>query len=32
VSITDACIGWDSTVTTLQTLAAAVKERRKHHN
>ena len=32
VSITDACIGWDSTLTTLQTLATAVKARRKHLN
>lgn len=28
VSITDGCIGWDSTVDVLETLAAAVKERR----
>jgi len=28
VSITDACIGWDETVATLQRLAAAVRERR----
>jgi len=28
VSITDACISWDSTVSTLNTLAAAVKARR----
>ena len=27
-SITDACIGWDATVATLQTLAAAVRQRR----
>lgn len=29
VSITDACIHWDDTVSVLQTLADAVKERRK---
>ncbi|MEH6557172.1 MAG: 3-deoxy-7-phosphoheptulonate synthase [Oceanicoccus sp.] len=28
VSITDACISWETTVTTLETLATAVKERR----
>jgi 3-deoxy-7-phosphoheptulonate synthase len=28
-SITDACIGWDDTVGVLDTLAAAVKARRK---
>jgi len=28
VSITDACIGWDTTVEVLEQLAAAVKERR----
>jgi 3-deoxy-7-phosphoheptulonate synthase len=28
VSITDACIDWDSTVTVLEDLAAAVRERR----
>jgi 3-deoxy-7-phosphoheptulonate synthase len=28
VSITDACIGWEDTVTTLAELAAAVKKRR----
>ncbi len=28
VSITDACIGWDATVTVLRQLAAAVRERR----
>jgi 3-deoxy-7-phosphoheptulonate synthase len=28
VSITDACIDWDSTVTVLEDLAAAVAERR----
>lgn len=28
VSITDACIDWDSTVTVLEELAAAVRERR----
>ncbi len=30
VSITDACIGWDDSVATLQNLAAAVRERRLH--
>ncbi|KAK4199274.1 hypothetical protein QBC40DRAFT_282214 [Triangularia verruculosa] len=29
VSITDACINWDTTVTVLEDLAAAVRERRK---
>lgn len=29
VSITDACIDWDSTVDVLKELAAAVRERRK---
>lgn len=29
VSITDACIDWDSTVTTLEDLAEAVRARRK---
>jgi len=29
VSITDACIDWDSTVSVLEDLAAAVRERRK---
>jgi phospho-2-dehydro-3-deoxyheptonate aldolase len=29
VSITDACIGWDDTVATLETRAAAVRERRR---
>ncbi|RSM13966.1 Phospho-2-dehydro-3-deoxyheptonate aldolase, phenylalanine-inhibited [Fusarium oligoseptatum] len=29
VSITDACINWEDTITTLETLAQAVKERRK---
>lgn len=29
VSITDACINWESTVTVLEDLAAAVRERRK---
>ena len=29
VSITDACIGWDTTVEVLESLAAAVRERRK---
>ncbi|UPK99266.1 hypothetical protein LCI18_010201 [Fusarium solani-melongenae] len=29
VSITDACINWEDTVTTLETLAQAVKDRRK---
>jgi 3-deoxy-7-phosphoheptulonate synthase len=28
VSITDACIDWETTVTTLEDLAAAVRERR----
>jgi 3-deoxy-7-phosphoheptulonate synthase len=28
VSITDACINWDSTVEVLEDLAAAVRERR----
>lgn len=28
VSITDACINWDTTIEVLQNLAAAVKERR----
>ena len=28
VSITDACIDWESTVTVLEDLAAAVQERR----
>jgi 3-deoxy-7-phosphoheptulonate synthase len=28
VSITDGCIGWDDTVRALETLAAAVRERR----
>ena len=28
VSITDACIGWDDTVSVLDNLAAAVKKRR----
>ena len=28
VSITDACIDWDSTVTSLEELAEAVRERR----
>lgn len=28
VSITDACIDWDSTVSVLEDLAAAVRERR----
>jgi 3-deoxy-7-phosphoheptulonate synthase len=30
VSITDACIGWDDTLATLQHLATAVRERRLH--
>lgn len=30
VSITDACINWDSTVEVMEDLAAAVRERRKH--
>jgi len=29
VSITDACIDWESTVTVLEDLAEAVRERRK---
>jgi 3-deoxy-7-phosphoheptulonate synthase len=29
VSITDACIGWETTVEVLEELAAAVRERRK---
>src|SRR2546428_252078 len=29
-SITDACIGWDETVTALQGLASAARERRSH--
>lgn len=29
MSITDACINWEDTVTTLETLAQAVKDRRK---
>jgi 3-deoxy-7-phosphoheptulonate synthase len=29
VSITDACIGWEDTVSVLEVLANAVKERRK---
>lgn len=29
VSITDACIDWDNTVTVLEDLAAAIRERRK---
>lgn len=28
LSITDACIGWEDTVATLDTLAQAVKKRR----
>jgi 3-deoxy-7-phosphoheptulonate synthase len=28
VSITDACIGWETTIETLEVLAAAVKRRR----
>jgi 3-deoxy-7-phosphoheptulonate synthase len=31
VSITDACIDWETTVTTLEELAAAVKARREVH-
>ncbi|NQW99077.1 3-deoxy-7-phosphoheptulonate synthase, partial [bacterium] len=27
-SVTDACLGWDDTVETLETLAAAVRKRR----
>ena len=30
VSITDACIDWESTVTVLRDLAAAVRDRRAH--
>jgi 3-deoxy-7-phosphoheptulonate synthase len=30
VSITDACIDWDSTVAVLEDLASAVAERRKN--
>ena len=30
VSITDACINWESTVEVLEGLAADVRERRKH--
>jgi 3-deoxy-7-phosphoheptulonate synthase len=30
VSITDACIDWESTVEVLEGLAEAVRERRKH--
>jgi 3-deoxy-7-phosphoheptulonate synthase len=30
-SITDACIGWDDSVETLDILAAAVKARRRHN-
>jgi 3-deoxy-7-phosphoheptulonate synthase len=29
VSITDACIDWETTITVLENLAAAVRERRK---
>jgi 3-deoxy-7-phosphoheptulonate synthase len=29
VSITDACIDWESTVTTLENLAEAIRARRK---
>ncbi len=32
VSITDACIGWEDTVSVLDNLANAVKERRKVSN
>lgn len=28
VSITDACIGWEATVSVLETLATAVRKRR----
>jgi 3-deoxy-7-phosphoheptulonate synthase len=28
VSITDACINWETTVTTLENLASAVRDRR----
>lgn len=31
VSITDACIDWESTVTVLEDLASAVRERREKH-
>jgi 3-deoxy-7-phosphoheptulonate synthase len=31
VSITDACINWDDTVTVLEDLASAVRDRRKLH-
>jgi 3-deoxy-7-phosphoheptulonate synthase len=30
VSITDACISWESTVEVLEGLAEAIRERRKH--
>jgi 3-deoxy-7-phosphoheptulonate synthase len=30
VSITDACISWENTVEVLESLADAVRERRKH--
>ncbi len=30
VSITDACINWESTVEVLESLAESVRERRKH--
>lgn len=30
ISITDACIGWDTTATVLEQLADAVRTRRKH--
>jgi 3-deoxy-7-phosphoheptulonate synthase len=29
-SITDACLGWDDTVTMLEVLAASVRQRRQH--
>jgi 3-deoxy-7-phosphoheptulonate synthase len=32
VSITDACLGWDDTVATLETLAKGVRERRLAHS
>jgi 3-deoxy-7-phosphoheptulonate synthase len=30
ISITDACINWESTVEVLESLAEAVRERREH--
>ena len=32
VSITDACIGWEDTESTLETLAQAVRARRQRSN